>query len=133
MKAAEYRRAALAGMNEDELRDKLIRPLAETLGWRVYFTWRSKHSPAGFPDLVLVHGAAGRLLFPELKKDMPPNPSPSALKRLSPTAAQQAWLDDLAAVAAFCGGRVWVGVWRPVDWANGVIQRELRDLQTRAA
>jgi len=28
--------------------------LAQVYGWRVYFTYRSKHSPAGWPDLVLV-------------------------------------------------------------------------------
>lgn len=133
MNGVEYRRAALAGMNEDRFRDDLIRPLAETLGWRAYFTWRSVHSPAGFPDLVLVHAAAGRLLFVELKRDLPARPSPSTLKKLSPTPAQQAWLDDLAAVAALCGGHIKVCVWRPADWADGTVERELRDVRPNAA
>ena len=40
--------------------------LARMLGWRHQFTWRSKRSPAGWPDLVLVRE---RLLLLELKTE----------------------------------------------------------------
>jgi len=67
-------------------------------GWRVYFAWRSDHSPAGFPDLTLVRGE--RLVFAELKRHDGKLTEP-----------QEAWLADLgrvAGVAVFC--------WKPVDW-----------------
>jgi hypothetical protein len=36
-------------------------------GWRRYHTWLAKHSPAGFPDEVLVRPP--RLVFAELKAE----------------------------------------------------------------
>ena len=60
---------------------------------------------AGWPDLVLVRRP--RVLFVELKREGE-----------SPTADQQAWLDDLLA----CGQEVFL--WRPSDWP--AIERALR-------
>lgn len=89
--------------------------LARALGWRVYRTWLSIRSPAGFPDLVLVRQRpAPRLIFAELKTDTGKT-----------TPEQDAWLEDLAAVAAASevpldmGGRrvaLETHVWRPRDF-----------------
>ena len=59
-----------------------IKDLAKIFGWRYYHTWRSIHSPAGFPDIVMVRPP--RLLFAELKAQD---------GKLSPE--QESWLDDL--------------------------------------
>jgi hypothetical protein len=75
-----------------------VRQLAHLLGWLCYHTHDSRRSQPGFPDLTLVRGS--RLLFAELKTDT---------GRV--TAAQQQWLDALAAA----GQEVYV--WRPCDWA----------------
>lgn len=72
-----------------------IRELATLLHWRRYHTWLAKHSPAGFPDEVLVRPP--RLIFAELKTDV---------GKVSP--AQAEWLDDLAKLP-----NVEVYVWRP--------------------
>ena len=56
--------------------------LARALGWRVYHTHNSRHSPAGYPDLTLVKGKA--LVYMELK--MPGN---------LPSKHQKAWLAAL--------------------------------------
>jgi hypothetical protein len=44
-----------------------LRDVARAFGWRRYHTFLSKHSPAGFPDEVLVRPP--RLIFAELKSD----------------------------------------------------------------
>lgn len=74
-----------------------VRDLAQVLGWRRYHTWLAKHSPAGFPDEVLVRPP--RLVFAELK---------SASGKLRPD--QEAWLDALSEVPG-----VEVYLWRPED------------------
>jgi len=79
-----------------------VRDTAKLFGWRRYHTWLAKHSPAGFPDEVLVR--RGRLIFAELKSDK---------GKLS--AEQEAWLEDLRRVAI---ARVEVYVWRPSDMAR---------------
>lgn len=53
----------LADLSEKEWQAQVIE-LARTLGWHHYFTYRSKRSPAGFPDLVLWRD---RLVIAELK------------------------------------------------------------------
>ena len=93
-------------ITEKELRTSIVRA-ARQFGWRVYFTWTSMHSPAGFPDLCMVRG--NRLIFAELKTET---------GKVSPD--QQAWLDDLDALYA-CDRvgdpmqRVEVYLWRPAD------------------
>lgn len=80
--------------------------LARALGWRVYHTWWSEHSAAGFPDLVLVR--KGRLVFAELKVK-------AVVK-----AAQREWLKALGEVPG-----VEVYLWRyPQDWPQ--IEQVLR-------
>lgn len=74
-----------------------VRDAAHALNWRRYHTWLSKHSPAGFPDEVLVRG--DRLLFAELKSEG---------GKLTPE--QAAWLEALRAVQ-----HVEVFEWRPAD------------------
>ena len=73
--------------------------LAQRTGWLTYHTWRSIHSPAGFPDLVLCRPP--RLIFAELK---------SATGKV--TASQQQWLAVLGQVA----GEVEAYLWRPADF-----------------
>lgn len=97
-------RAQKPVQSENDWRDQTIIPYARLKGWAVHFTHTSKHSPSGWPDLVLVRGQ--RLLVRELK---------TARGRL--TAAQWDWLLALQRAG------VDVGVWRPSMWAE--IQQEL--------
>ncbi len=62
--------------------ERQVKDLAKVFGWRYYHTWRSIHSPAGFPDVVMVR--APRLIFAELKTE---------IGKLTPD--QEAWLEDL--------------------------------------
>jgi hypothetical protein len=72
--------------------------IAPNLGWRLlYHTQRSKGSPAGFPDRVLVRD---RVVYAELKKQE---------KAAKPTDLQRAWLDGLARAGAE------VYLWKPAD------------------
>ena len=71
-----------------------IRDLARLLGWARYHTWLSQHSPAGFPDEILVRPP--RIVFAELKTDTG-----------KPTPMQTEWLDQLAAC------HLEVFLWRP--------------------
>ena len=73
---------------------------AKVLGWRVYFTVRSKFSPSGYPDLTMVRGE--RILFAELK-----------VKGRKPTPIQRDWLQALAGVPS-----AEVHVWTPDDWSE---------------
>lgn len=84
---------------------------AQVLGWRrelIYHTYDSRHSRAGFPDLVLVR--APRVLFAELKTDVAPKELPYA---------QRVWMFELMR----CPG-VEYRLWRPRDWA--AIEQDLR-------
>ena len=71
-----------------------IRRTANDHGWRIYHTYNSRRSEAGFPDVVLVRG--GQLLMWELKK---------ASGRV--TTQQQQWIDDLAACPGVDARAVW--------------------------
>lgn len=75
-----------------------VRELAELHGWLCYHTWNSIHSPAGFPDLVLVRPP--RIIFAELK-----------VQNRKPTPAQQEWLHQLGNCP-----QVEVYLWTPADW-----------------
>ncbi|GAH34197.1 unnamed protein product [marine sediment metagenome] len=44
-----------------------VKDLAKLFGWKYYHTWQSIHSPAGFPDVVMVRPP--RLIFAELKSE----------------------------------------------------------------
>jgi hypothetical protein len=88
--------SATADVSERELTG-YVRDVARAFGWRRYHTWLSKHSPAGFPDEVLVR--SGRLIFAELKSE-----------RGKLSDEQAAWLEELRAVPG-----VDVYLWRPAD------------------
>jgi hypothetical protein len=68
------------------------------MGWLCYHVWNSRHSPAGFPDEVMVRPP--RLVFAELK--IPPD---------KPTVAQDVWLNTLAQLP---GSEVFV--WEPDEF-----------------
>jgi len=83
--------------------------LARYLGWEVYRTWNSRHSPAGYPDLTMVRENAdgtASLLFAELKSE-----------KGKVTKTQQQWLSILGKVTGKCE----VYIWRPSDWENIII------------
>jgi hypothetical protein len=87
-----------------------VERLAALYGWRPYHTHDSRHSPPGFPDLVLVRGT--RLIFAELKT-----------QRGRLTLAQSEWLEDLRETWAE------VYVWRPADLPiiAAILRRRTRD------
>ena len=105
---AEHRALVSRGMSEKSLQDSVM-DLARALGWRAYHTHDSRRSPAGFPDLVLVHPRQGRLLFRELK---------TMRGRVTPD--QEAWLADLIAAGQDAA------VWRPSDLLDWTIFDTLR-------
>ena len=74
-----------------------VKDLAKLYGWKYYHTWRSIHSPAGFPDCVLVRPP--RLIFAELKSEK---------GKVSP--AQQEWLTILKDIP-----NIEVFLWRAED------------------
>jgi len=84
---------------EKQLQLEIVR-LAKRCGWRVYHTYDSRKSQAGFPDLVLVR--RDRLLFIELKRELG-----------KPTPEQSEWLEALSVVP-----RIEVFIWRPQDWTE---------------
>ncbi len=77
-----------------------VRDLAVLLGWTVWCTWDSRHSPAGEPDLRMVRPP--RFIVAELKAER------GRLTRL-----QRQALDLLAE----CPG-VESYLWRPRDWVQ---------------
>jgi hypothetical protein len=83
--------------------------MAGRLQWLVYHTHDSRHSAAGFPDLVLVKPP--RLIFAELKAE-----------GKNPTPEQEVWLRALEKLWP----HVEVQVWRPSNWASGAIEHALR-------
>lgn len=115
--------AAARMMPEAELLDGVLgtpgRPgIALAYRWRGYHTHRSQHSPAGFPDVVLVHAPARRLVFAELKRQA---------NRYQPTPEQVGWLEDLRELMLTPAERdldlpsVEVYLWRPLDLLDGTI------------
>jgi hypothetical protein len=71
-------------MTERQLQDAIVSE-AKLLGWKVHSVWNSQHSPAGWPDLFLLHPQTGRRLALELK---------SAKGKVS--IEQEQWLSALA-------------------------------------
>ncbi len=79
----------------------MVIELARLRGWRVFHTFDSRRSQAGFPDLTMVRG--DRLVFAELK---------TINGKL--TAAQEEWLAALAQTP--CEVNVWTpGHWEQID------------------
>ena len=104
--SADARRGLTLRQSERDFQAQVLQ-LAQFCGWRTYFTWRSIHSPAGFPDLVLAR--APELVIAELK---------TGSGRLTP--AQEAWLEELRECTT-----VSTRLWRPADWTEiqGTLER----------
>lgn len=85
-----------------------VKGIAQLKGWKYYHTYDSRKSDRGFPDVVLVHGKARKVLWRELKRD-----------DNKPTPGQQEWLDELTAAGEDAR------VWKPADLVSGRILREL--------
>lgn len=123
---AEYRETVAKAMPEAVLLQH-VRDIGRVHSWLVYHTHRSERSEPGFPDLVLVHARASRIVFAELKRQTG-----------HLTQHQQDWVDGLSAVArsffelAGLAGqdqlqlRFGVYVWRPCDLLDGSIEEVLR-------
>lgn len=62
-----------------------VKDLAKLFGWKYSHTWRSIHSPAGFPDCIMTR--EGRLVIAELKREGG-----------QPTPEQYFWLVELSKV-----------------------------------
>ena len=75
-----------------------VKDLAKLFGFKYYHTWRSFHSPAGFPDCVLIKPP--RIIYAELKSE-----------KGQPTSEQYEWLTLLAE----CPQNE-VFLWRPSDF-----------------
>lgn len=83
-------------MKEKDWQNTVI-DLAKCLGYEfIYHTWNSRHSPAGFPDLVIVK--EGRQIVIELK-----------VGKGNLSAEQYFWLLEFTTVGEVC-------VWWPEDW-----------------
>ena len=82
-----------------------MKDLAKIFHWRYYHTWRSIHSPAGFPDCVMVRRE--RIVFAELKSE-----------KGVVSSKQQEWLDALGNVG---NKDVQVYLWRPDDF-NRIVE-----------
>ncbi|WP_433542056.1 hypothetical protein ACQP10_37855 (plasmid) [Streptosporangium sandarakinum] len=108
--SAEAQAKLVKTMKEKDLRDDHIVPRARALGYLVYWTWNSKHSPAGFPDVFLLHPVTGAVIVRELKM---------ARSGAKPTAEQQKWLDGFGVAGLN------VAVWTPADLFSGEITRVL--------
>ena len=72
-----------------------VKSVARMFGWMYYHTWRSIHSPAGFPDCCFLRE---RVVWAELKRE-----------NGQPTPEQYEWLEALAEA----GQEVYL--WRPSD------------------
>lgn len=91
-------------ISEKEFQDLVI-DTSHLKGWGPYHTHDSRHSPGGFPDLVLIRPP--RLIYAELK-----------VERGVVSPAQQWWLNKLME----CKQETYL--WRPSDWAS--IEEALR-------
>jgi hypothetical protein len=102
------RRGQPAPISEKAFMTAVLR-LAKQYGWMSYFTWSSKRSPEGFPDLVLAHPSPERdtpIIVAELKTDTG-----------QCTPAQVAWLAALAGASGVVSE-----IWRPAD-LDAIVQR----------
>ena len=97
--AAWLRKGQPTPVSERAFQAAVVR-LAKQYGWLHYFTWSSKRSPEGFPDLVLAH--------PDPRRDTPLIVAELKREDGQCTPAQAAWLAALAG----CSGVV-AEVWRP--------------------
>ena len=82
------------GISEKQFESQ-VKDLARTFNWFYYHTWRSIHSPAGFPDVVMIRDK--RIVVAELKSEK---------GKVSPE--QEEWLAVFRAT-----GLTEVYLWRP--------------------
>ncbi len=101
---ASNMRSTTAPKESESAFQQAVLDLAALTGWRAYHTHNSRHSAAGFPDLVLVRPP--RLIFAELKTE-----------KGRASVHQAVWLDDLGAVAEDCEP-IEVHLWRPSNWPD---------------
>ena len=81
--------------------------LATLLGWRVYHTFDSRRSQAGFPDLVLVRD---RVIYAEIKRaGQKPRPD------------QVDWLNALSRA----GAEVYVWTWDDYDEIGSILSQRV--------
>lgn len=97
-------------LTHEQLQNNIV-GYAKERGYRVQYWWKSVHSPAGFPDLVLsrILPDSKRLIFAELKSE-----------KDKPTEAQKEWLDILK---QYPQNEVYL--WYPKDWFSGSIEKIL--------
>lgn len=87
-------------ITEREFQQQIL-DLAKMLKWMGYFTWSSRHSPAGFPDLILLKDRV--MVVAELKaKD-----ARGKIGQLTPE--QYEWLEAFMEITPF------VYLWYPED------------------
>jgi len=106
----EYRKILAEAMTEKDLQAK-VRRVATVNGWRAFCWWSSQHSPAGWPDLVLVrevNESQARLIFVELKSEK---------GKVGPEQEEAHRLLRLTGHAVY--------VWRPSDLLSGRVEEVL--------
>lgn len=104
----EYRKLVCDTMLEKVLQSN-IAGLCKRLGLGYYHTYDSRRSPKGFPDCVI--WGLGGVMFRELKR-----------QKEQPKPHQVACMDTMREAGQD------VGIWRPSDWFDDTIERELREL-----
>jgi hypothetical protein len=101
--ARELNRAKPQAISERDFQDRVVTQ-AKLSGWLVYHTHDSRHSAAGFPDLVMIRGNI--LIAAELK-----------VGNNKPTEAQLKWLKAFAGVG-HPSHTVHAFLWKPSDQAE---------------
>lgn len=107
MKTTDYQDQMVLSWTEAQLQNHVIQ-LAKALGWEHFHAYDSRRSPAGFPDLVLVHPRKRICLVRELKTE-----------KGTFRPKQENWIEGLHAAG------VDAGVWRPRDVVSQRVQLEL--------
>lgn len=107
MNLEEYKNQAITAITEKEFRQQIV-DLAKLMGYKVYFSWISIHSPAGFPDLVLANPEKkNKLIFAELKSG-----------KGKVTELQWEWIDTLRA----CGQDVYILYPYDLEWFIDILK-----------
>jgi hypothetical protein len=104
----EYRKRVCDAMLEKVLQSN-VAGLCKRLKLGYYHTYDSRRSPKGFPDCVI--WGPGGVIFRELKREKE-QPKPHQVATMD--AMREAGQD--------------VGIWRPSDWFDDTIERELRQV-----